>query len=88
MTRDYVIGVDCSTTAAKAVVWNRHGQALSSARSAFETSQPRPGWGEQNFFALEIEKPEDSDDDLKVQASLCQRPSGPGQQVAQHRAHD
>ena len=47
-----------------------------------------PGWGEQNFFALEIEKPEDSDDDLKVQASLCQRPSGPGQQVAQHRAHD
>ncbi len=48
MTRDYVIGVDCSTTAAKAVVWNRHGQALSSARSAFETSQPRPGWGEQN----------------------------------------
>jgi alginate biosynthesis protein AlgX len=43
-----------------------------------------PGWGDQNFFALEIQKPEDSADDLKVQASLCQRPSGPSQQVAQH----
>ena len=46
--RDYVIGVDCSTTAAKAVVWDRQGAAVSSARFAFEFSQPRPGWGEQN----------------------------------------
>lgn len=48
MTRDYVIGVDCSTTAAKAVVWSSDGRALSEARSTFETLQPRPGWGEQN----------------------------------------
>lgn len=46
--RDYVIGVDCSTTAAKAVVWNSQGESLSEARRAFELSQPRPGWGEQN----------------------------------------
>jgi alginate biosynthesis protein AlgX len=46
-----------------------------------------PGWGDQNFFALEIQKPEDSADDLKVQASLCQRPSGV-QQVAQRTAQD
>jgi xylulokinase len=45
---DYVIGVDCSTTAAKAVIWNAHGDALSQDRRAFDLSQPRPGWGEQN----------------------------------------
>ena len=45
---DLVIGVDCSTTAAKAVVWNAHGVALSEARSAFELSHPRPTWAEQN----------------------------------------
>ena len=48
MTYDYVIGVDCSTTAAKAVVWNARGEALSQDRRTFELSQPRPGWGEQN----------------------------------------
>ncbi|MGQ7959142.1 alginate O-acetyltransferase [Pseudomonas sp. SP16.1] len=40
------------------------------------------GWGEQNFFALEIEKPEDSAEDLEVEAALCQRP-GDAAQVAQ-----
>ena len=48
MSYDYVIGVDCSTTAAKAVVWNAHGEALSQDRRMFALSQPRPGWGEQN----------------------------------------
>ena len=48
MPHDYVIGVDCSTTAAKAVVWNAGGEALSQDRRTFELSQPRPGWGEQN----------------------------------------
>ena len=48
MTADLVIGVDCSTTAAKAVVWGPDGMPVSSARVPFELSQPRPGWGEQN----------------------------------------
>ena len=48
MTGDLVIGVDCSTTAAKAVVWSADGTPLSSARVPYELSQPRPGWGEQN----------------------------------------
>ena len=48
MARDYVIGVDCSTTAAKAVVWNAHGEIVSQDRRTFELSQPRPGWAEQN----------------------------------------
>lgn len=46
--RDYVIGVDVSTTAAKAVVWNARGEAVSQDRQCFELTQPRPGWGEQN----------------------------------------
>lgn len=49
MTSDaYVIGVDCSTTAAKAVVWDSRGIAVAQSRSPYELSQPRPGWGEQN----------------------------------------
>lgn len=46
--RDYVIGIDSSTTASKAVVWNAQGVAIAEARATYETSQPQPGWGEQN----------------------------------------
>ncbi|PFG44890.1 xylulokinase [Georgenia soli] len=48
MQRDYVIGVDCSTTAAKAVVWDASGTAVSQARFSFDLTHPRPGWGEQD----------------------------------------
>lgn len=48
MIHDYVVAVDCSTTAAKAVVWNARGDALAEDRRAFELNQPHPGWGEQN----------------------------------------
>jgi len=58
----------------------------TDGRFAFEL-RDEPGWGEQNFFALEILKPEDSSPDLEVEASLCQRPSG-AQQVAQRAAQD
>jgi xylulokinase len=47
MPGDYVIGVDCSTTAAKAVVWDANGRAVAEGRSQFPVSHPRPGWGEQ-----------------------------------------
>ena len=45
---DLVVGVDCSTTAAKAVVWNSSGQAISQARSNFDLDHPRPNYAEQN----------------------------------------
>ncbi len=48
MTRDLVIGVDASTTAAKAVIWNSEGLPLSQAKSTYPLSTPQPGWGEQN----------------------------------------
>ncbi|GGM05207.1 xylulokinase [Nakamurella endophytica] len=46
--RDLVIGVDCSTTAAKAVVWNAAGTALSMARCDFDLVHPQPSYAEQN----------------------------------------
>jgi xylulokinase len=45
---DLVIGVDTSTTAAKAVVWNSSGHPISQARATFELDHPRPGYAEQN----------------------------------------
>lgn len=85
---------DPSVKRVDATVWYLNGRreqlklekpdtADTDGRFAFEL-RDEPGWGEQNFFALEIQKPEDSADDLKVEASLCQRPSGAGQQVARH----
>lgn len=43
----YVIGVDSSTTATKAVVWDREGLAVSEGRQAFDLTMPHPGWHEQ-----------------------------------------
>lgn len=48
MIRDLVIGVDASTTGAKAVVWGPDGTSLSQAKSMYPLSTPQPGWGEQN----------------------------------------
>jgi xylulokinase len=44
----YVIGVDCSTTATKAVVWDRDGRAVADGRAEFSLALPRPGWHEQD----------------------------------------
>lgn len=48
MNRDLVIGIDCSTTAAKAVVWDRHGRAVAEGRVPISRTAPHPGWGEQD----------------------------------------
>src|SRR5919106_938065 len=44
----YVIGVDSSTTATKAVVWSREGRAVDDGRAEFSLALPRPGWHEQD----------------------------------------
>jgi xylulokinase len=44
----YVIGVDSSTTATKAVVWDRDGHPVADGRAEFELVLPRPGWHEQD----------------------------------------
>ena len=48
MNRDLVLGIDCSTTAAKAVVWDMSGRSVAEGRASFVLSSPHPGWGEQN----------------------------------------
>jgi xylulokinase len=44
----YVIGVDSSTTATKAIVWDRAGRAIAEGRGEFVLDIPRPGWHEQD----------------------------------------
>jgi xylulokinase len=44
----YVIGIDSSTTATKAVVWGRDGRAVAEGRAEFALAMPRPGWHEQD----------------------------------------
>jgi xylulokinase len=47
LKRDLVVGVDCSTTACKAVVWDAGGRALAEGRASLTVQTPRPGWHEQ-----------------------------------------
>jgi xylulokinase len=48
MTADLVIGIDCSTTAAKAVVWDAAGRAVAVGRRGYGLSHVRSGWVEQH----------------------------------------
>src|SRR5262245_20493257 len=47
MTRDLVIGLDSSTTATKAIAWDRVGRALAEGRAPIALSNPQAGWFEQ-----------------------------------------
>lgn len=47
MTKNLVIGVDCSTTASKAVVWDRSGRAVAVGRRGYGLQHVRSGWVEQ-----------------------------------------
>jgi xylulokinase len=48
MTKDFVIGVDCSTTACKAIVWDAAGKAVATGRRTYSLHHERSGWAEQN----------------------------------------
>jgi sugar (pentulose or hexulose) kinase len=48
MKPDLVIGIDCSTTATKAVAWDRGGKAVAEGRATHPMSTPHPGYFEQN----------------------------------------
>jgi xylulokinase len=48
MTKSYVIGIDSSTTACKAIAWDYHGKAVAEGRAAYPLLQPHPTWYEQN----------------------------------------
>ena len=47
MPGDLVIGIDSSTTATKAIAWDRRGRAVAETRVSQPISNPKPGWFEQ-----------------------------------------
>ena len=47
MRRDLVIGIDSSTTATKAIAFDRNGHTLAEGRAGVPLSNPKPGWFEQ-----------------------------------------
>jgi len=48
MATPLIIGIDSSTTACKAIAWDREGNAVFEGRSAYTLNQPRPKWYEQD----------------------------------------
>src|SRR5258706_14049020 len=48
MQRNLVIGIDSSTTATKAIAWDRTGAAVAEGRAAIPLAQPRPRYFEQD----------------------------------------
>lgn len=48
MSKNLVIGIDCSTTAAKAVVWDATGHAVAVGRRGYGLTHVRSGWVEQH----------------------------------------
>jgi xylulokinase len=48
MTPDLVVGIDSSTTATKAIAFDRRGRAVAEGRAAIPLSNPKPGWFEQD----------------------------------------
>lgn len=47
MKTDLVISLDCSTSASKAIVWDRHGNIMSEGRASLPMLKPKPAWHEQ-----------------------------------------
>jgi sugar (pentulose or hexulose) kinase len=45
--RDLEPGIDCSTTAAKVVAWDRAGKAVGEGRAPLQEIRPRRGYSEQ-----------------------------------------
>ena len=48
MSQKVVIGVDSSTTACKAIAWDRYGRAIAEGRASYPLLQPQPTWYEQD----------------------------------------
>ncbi len=44
---DLVLGIDCSTTACKAIAWDASGFPAAEGRESLALLAPQPGWGEQ-----------------------------------------
>jgi xylulokinase len=45
--KDCVIGIDCSTSASKAIIWDKAGNCIAEGRYEIPLLVPRPEWAEQ-----------------------------------------
>jgi xylulokinase len=48
MAGTLVVSIDSSTTAVKAIAWERSGRAVAEGRASYPLRQPQPGWHEQH----------------------------------------
>lgn len=48
MTASLVVGIDCSTSATKALAWTRDGRLVAEGRAALPLANPQPGHFEQD----------------------------------------
>jgi sugar (pentulose or hexulose) kinase len=46
--KDLVVGVDSSTTACKAIAWDKAGNLIAESRTSFDMLSPNPNWFEQH----------------------------------------
>ncbi len=46
--KDLVISIDSSTTACKAIAWDREGAPVAEGRKSIDSFSPHPGWHEQH----------------------------------------
>ncbi|UCC61566.1 MAG: FGGY-family carbohydrate kinase [Anaerolineae bacterium] len=71
-----VVGIDSSTTACKAIVWDRDGRAAAEGRASYSLLQPQPKWYEQDADAwwggtcAALREALDQVDDARLEA-LC-----------------
>ena len=48
MSAEFVVGIDSSTTACKAIVWDKYGNPIAEGRSPLSLLTPKPLWHEQS----------------------------------------
>jgi xylulokinase len=48
MKKDLLIGIDCSTSASKAIIWDRRGSYIAEGRKKMPLLSPKPDWAEQH----------------------------------------
>ncbi len=52
MTGPYVLALDQGTTTSRAIVWDRHGRAVSQGSAPLRSAHPKPGWVEHDALEL------------------------------------
>lgn len=69
-----IIGIDSSTTACKAIAWDKDGRAAGRGRASYELLQPAPQWCEQDAEHFpELAQPGTTINHVAAQAAEARR---------------